>query len=193
MQYRPVGVLNRHKYKHIPIPPSDVVRHPRLARSLPRLTLFPSLPSIHQSSLDSRFNRSPQTRALEQSTTLKSVLNRRTMKTPTLFLSALSFLVPLVLLPLAEAHGIVGKITVDGKTYHGPIIGGQSIPDSPGRQISNASPTKGANNKAMTCGSIANSTSFVAPTNPDGQRLQELATEHRFVSSVHSTHEAFDL
>ncbi|KAF9646051.1 hypothetical protein BDM02DRAFT_3119271 [Thelephora ganbajun] len=50
--------------------------------------------------------------------------------------------------------------------YQGPIAGGQPIPDSPVRQISDASPVKGANNKAMTCGPDAKPVSFVAPANP---------------------------
>jgi len=88
------------------------------------------------------------------------------MKTAALFFSALSFFVPLVLLPLAQAHGIVGHITIDGKTYQGPIAGGESISGSPIRQISDASPVKGANNKAVTCGPNAKPAPFVAPANP---------------------------
>ena len=87
------------------------------------------------------------------------------MKTTTFFLSAL-FFVPLVLFPLAEAHGIISQVVIDGKTYQGPIAGGDPIPDSPVRQISDASPVKGANNLAMTCGPDAKPASFVAPANP---------------------------
>jgi len=88
------------------------------------------------------------------------------MKTSAFFLSALAFFVPLVLLPLAEAHGIVGQVSIDGKSYQGPIAGGKSLPGSPVRQISDASPVKGAMNKAMTCGPNAKPASFVAPANP---------------------------
>ena len=87
------------------------------------------------------------------------------MKTVTFFLSALSF-VSLVVLPLIEAHGIIGQITIDGMSYQGPIAGGDPIPGSPVRQISDASPVKGANNIAITCGPDAKPASFVAPANP---------------------------
>lgn len=87
------------------------------------------------------------------------------MKTATFFLSAL-FFVPLALLPLVRAHGILGQITIDGKMYQGPIAGGDPIPGSPIRQISDASPVKGANNLATTCGPDAKPASFVAPANP---------------------------
>lgn len=87
------------------------------------------------------------------------------MKTATFFLSALSCLF-LVLFPLAEAHGILGLLTIDGKTYQGPIAGGDLIRDSPIRQISDASPVKGANNLAITCGPDAKPATFIAPANP---------------------------
>jgi len=87
------------------------------------------------------------------------------MKTSAFFISVLSF-VPLVLLPLVEAHGITGTFSIDGKSYQGPIAGGKSIPGSPVLQISDASPVKGAMNKAMTCGPNAKAASFSAPANP---------------------------
>ena len=88
------------------------------------------------------------------------------MKAASFFLSAFSFVVPLILFPLADAHGILSAITIDGKSYQGPIAGGDPIPDSPIRQISDASPVKGANNLAMNCGPDAQPASFVAPANP---------------------------
>lgn len=81
------------------------------------------------------------------------------------FLSALS-IVPLALLPLVGAHGVIDSIAIDGKKYQGPTAGGNPIKDSPIRQISTASPVKGANNQAMTCGPDAKLASFVAPANP---------------------------
>ena len=108
------------------------------------------------------------------------------MKTSTFFLSALSFLVPLVLLPLAEAHGIVGQVTIDGKTYQGPIAGGQPIAGSPVRQISDASPVKGANNKAITCGPNAKPAAFVAPANP-GSTIDVLWTANDRKNWPHNT------
>ena len=87
------------------------------------------------------------------------------MRTSASFLSAFSFVV-LVLFPLARAHGIVEQVTIDGKSYQGPLAGGKSIPGSPVRQISTASPVKGATNKAMTCGPDAKPAPFVAPANP---------------------------
>ena len=108
------------------------------------------------------------------------------MKTSTFFLSALSFLVPLVLLPLTEAHGIVGQVIIDGKTYQGPIAGGGSLKGSPVRQISDASPVKGANNKAMTCGPDAKPASFVAPANP-GSNIDVLWTANDRKHWPHNT------
>lgn len=87
------------------------------------------------------------------------------MKTATFFLSAFSFVL-FVFFPLAKAHGILSSVIIDGKTYQGPIAGGDSIPDSPIRQVSDASPVKGANNIAITCGPDAKPASFVAPANP---------------------------
>lgn len=107
------------------------------------------------------------------------------MKTTAFLLSALSF-VSLVLLPLAEAHGIIGDVTIDGKTYQGPIAGGQSIPGSPIRQISDASPVKGAMNKAMTCGPDAKAASFVAPANP-GSTIDVLWTANDRKNWPHNT------
>jgi len=157
-----------------------------LSPFLPHLALFPFLPSFHQSFLDSRFNRSPQTCSLEEIYCPRFALNRRTMKTSTFFLSALSFLVPLVLLPLVEAHGIGGRVTIDGKTYQGPIAGGKSIPGSPIRQISDASPVKGANNKAINCGPSAKPASFVAPANP-GSKIDFLWTANDRKNWPHNT------
>ena len=108
------------------------------------------------------------------------------MKTSAFFLSAISFFVPLVLLPLAEAHGIVGDVVIDGKTYQGPIAGGKSIPGSPIRQISTASPVKGALNKAMTCGPNAKLASFVAPANP-GSKIDVLWTANDRKHWPHNT------
>ena len=108
------------------------------------------------------------------------------MKTSTFFFSALSFLVPLVLFPLVEAHGIVGQVSIDGKTYQGPIAGGKSIPGSPIRQITDASPVKGANNKAMTCGPNAKPASFVAPANP-GSTVNVLWTANDRKNWPHNT------
>ena len=108
------------------------------------------------------------------------------MKTSTFFLSVLSLFVPLVLLPLAEAHGIVGQVAIDGKTYQGPIAGGKSIPGSPVRQISDASPVKGATNKALTCGPDAKPASFVAPANP-GSTVDVLWTANDRKNWPHNT------
>jgi hypothetical protein len=90
------------------------------------------------------------------------------------FLSALSF-VPLVFLPLVEAHGILDQLIIDGRTHKGPTTG-QSVSDSPIRQISSASPVKGAMNKAVTCGPDAKPASFDAPANP-GSTIEALWTD----------------
>jgi len=108
------------------------------------------------------------------------------MRSTAFFLSALTFLVPIALLPLVEAHGIVGQVTIDGKTYQGPIAGGISIPGSPVRQISDASPVKGATNKAMTCGPSAKPASFVAPANP-GSTVDVLWTANDRKNWPHNT------
>jgi len=107
------------------------------------------------------------------------------MKTSAFFVSVLSF-VPLVLLPLVQAHGIVDSVVIDGKSYQGPIAGGKSIPGSPVRQISDASPVKGATNKAMTCGPDAKPASFVAPANP-GSQIDVLWTANDRKNWPHNT------
>jgi len=108
------------------------------------------------------------------------------MKTSALFFSALSLLVPIVLLPLVEAHGIVGDVTIDGKKYQGPIAGGGSLAGSPVRQISDASPVKGATNKAVTCGPNAKPAPFVAPANP-GSTIDVLWTANDRQHWPHNT------
>ena len=107
------------------------------------------------------------------------------MKTSAFFLSVLSF-VPLVLLPLVEAHGVTGIFIVDGKSYQGPLAGGKSIPGSPVRQITDASPVKGAMNKAMPCGPGAKPASFVAPANP-GSQIDVLWTANDRKNWPHNT------
>lgn len=87
------------------------------------------------------------------------------MKASTSSLPAFLF-VSLALFPFVKAHGITGSVTIDGMMYQGPIAGGDQIPGSPVRQIDDASPVKGANNLAMTCGPNAQPASFVAPANP---------------------------
>jgi hypothetical protein len=87
------------------------------------------------------------------------------MKTATSFISALSF-ASFMFFPLAEAHGIISWLTIDGTKYEGPIAGGDPISGSPIRWISNANPVKGATNKAITCGPDAKPATFVAPANP---------------------------
>ena len=90
------------------------------------------------------------------------------MKTSALLLSVFFFV-----LPLAQAHGILGQVTIDGQTYQGPIAGGDQTPGSPIRQISDPSPVKGAMNNAMTCGPDAKPASFNAPANP-GSTIEAL-------------------
>ena len=113
------------------------------------------------------------------------------MKTSAFFLSVLSF-VPLVLFPLVEAHGVASKVAIDGKSYQGPTAGGKSIPGSPVRQISDASPVKGAMNKAMTCGPNAKPAPFVAPANP-GSKIDVLWTANDLKNWPHNTGSFFPL
>jgi hypothetical protein len=61
-----------------------------------------------------------------------------------------------------HAHGYVSEITLDGKTYKGPVAGGAKI-KSPVRQISTTSPWKDVNGAGMTCGRNAQNAQVVAP------------------------------
>ena len=110
-------------------------------------------------------------------------LNQLTMKSTAFFFSTLSLI---LLLPLTEAHGIVGQVTIDGTPYQGPIAGGASAPGSPIRQITSASPVKGATNKDMTCGPGATPASFVAPANP-GSAIDVLWTANDRQHWPHNT------
>ncbi|KAB5594183.1 Glycoside hydrolase family 61 protein [Ceratobasidium theobromae] len=63
---------------------------------------------------------------------------------------------------VANAHGYIKEITMDGKTYKGPVAGGAKI-QSPIRQISDTNPWKDINGDGMTCGRNAQKAALVAP------------------------------
>lgn len=87
------------------------------------------------------------------------------MKTANLLFSILPFVL-LSLFPTAEAHGIIGIVIIDGKVYEGPTAGGDPLPQSPIRQISDPSPVKGADNQFLACGPDAKPAPIVAAANP---------------------------
>ena len=88
------------------------------------------------------------------------------MKTATLSLSALSF-IPLLFFPLAEAHGMIGQVTIDGKMYEGPSASdGSPKPNSPIRHIIDPSPITNITSEGLPCGTGAEPALFVAPANP---------------------------
>ncbi|KAG9311211.1 glycosyl hydrolase family 61-domain-containing protein [Chiua virens] len=75
------------------------------------------------------------------------------------------------LLPiLVSAHGYIGSVTIDGKTYSGNQPGGTTNP-SIIRQVSTISPVKGASNPSINCGMNATLASDVGNANP-GSQLQ---------------------
>lgn len=61
-----------------------------------------------------------------------------------------------------NAHGYVPFITVNGKTYNGPIPG-ETNPKSPIRRISTINPYKQPGGTGITCGANAQAASMVAP------------------------------
>ncbi|KAB5594181.1 Glycoside hydrolase family 61 protein [Ceratobasidium theobromae] len=63
---------------------------------------------------------------------------------------------------VANAHGYVDKIIVDGKTYNGPIPG-ETNPKSPIRRISTINPYKDPKGSGITCGEGSQLAAVVAP------------------------------
>lgn len=61
-----------------------------------------------------------------------------------------------------NAHGYVPYITVNGKTYNGPIPG-ETNPKSPIRRISTINPYKQPGGSGITCGANAQNAAMVAP------------------------------
>ncbi|QRW16580.1 glycoside hydrolase family 61 protein [Rhizoctonia solani] len=60
-----------------------------------------------------------------------------------------------------SAHGYIGVLTANGKSYKGPVAGGPKI-KSPIRQISTTSPYKDVNGPGMTCGRDAKNAALIA-------------------------------
>ncbi|KAI6026020.1 glycoside hydrolase family 61 protein [Pisolithus marmoratus] len=84
-------------------------------------------------------------------------------------LNVVSFL--FFLLPVSvSAHGFLGSVSIDGKTYQGNIPGGTTNP-SVIRQVSTIDPIKGATNPSLNCGMNATMASDVANANPGSQVL----------------------
>lgn len=69
-----------------------------------------------------------------------------------------------------SAHGYIGSVTIDGKSYQGNIPGGSTNPSAI-RQVSTISPVKGSSNPSLNCGMNATMASDTANANPGSQIL----------------------
>jgi hypothetical protein len=74
-------------------------------------------------------------------------------------------LAPLLAAPYVAAHGILRRISIQGKVFEGNGAGGPTNP-SVIRQVSSQDPNKGANNPSLTCGPNSGPAALVADANP---------------------------
>lgn len=74
-------------------------------------------------------------------------------------------LLPLLTASCVSAHGILRRISIQGKVYEGSQVGGPTIP-SVIRHVTSQDPNKGANNPALTCGPGSGPAALVADANP---------------------------
>lgn len=81
----------------------------------------------------------------------------------------------LLLIPYVSAHGVVSKLTIDGKSYKGnaPSQDGKRTTASVIRRISKTDPVKGANNPSVNCGNDAKAASLSATAKPGSKLLFE--------------------
>jgi len=85
-----------------------------------------------------------------------SLLYSNTMKFSPLFL------VPLLTATYVSAHGVLRRISIQGKVYEGNVPGTPSVI----RLVSKQDPNKGANNPALSCGPDSGPAALVADANP---------------------------
>jgi hypothetical protein len=69
-------------------------------------------------------------------------------------------------LPLASAHGFFSAMTIDGKQFKAPQVGGDKGGPSGIRHVDTQDPIKGANNKAINCGVNAQPAEMVLDAKP---------------------------
>lgn len=74
-------------------------------------------------------------------------------------------LAPLLAAHYVAAHGIMRRISIQGKVFEGNGAGGPTNP-SVIRQVSSQDPNKGANNPSLTCGPNSGPAALVADANP---------------------------
>jgi len=85
------------------------------------------------------------------------------MKTASTFLFTVATVFPFV-----AAHGFVQDMTIDGKFIKGNGVGGPSNPSAI-RQVFSQDPIKGADNRAINCGSGARPAALTVDTNPGSE------------------------
>jgi hypothetical protein len=79
--------------------------------------------------------------------------------------TSLFLLVLATALPRAAAHGVLGKITIDGKDYAGNAPNAKATA-SVIRQVDTIDPVKGASNANLACGSNAQLATLQADAQP---------------------------
>jgi len=81
------------------------------------------------------------------------------------FSTSTLILFPFLAASCVSAHGILRRISIEGKVFEGNRVGGPTNP-SVIRQVNSQDPNKGANNPALTCGPGSGPASLVADANP---------------------------